>query len=174
LDERFSASLPPATGLGERSLQLSEKEAVQVTPVVMDLHGVADALIGADAWGTRAVSIDYASGLLTYQKEGIHPELMTIYHFTAEPRVTISVNGKHIDAIVDTASPDTLILPRGTASAGRTHARITLAGADLGTMDIRLAGVADARVGNRILSKYLVTIDYGRREIGLWRDPRTL
>jgi hypothetical protein len=172
LDERFSASLPPASG-GERSLQLSEKEAVQFTPVVMDMHNVADGIIGADAWGTRAVSIDYASGLLTYQKEGIHPELMTIYHFSAEPRVTIRVNGKDVDAIVDTASPDTLILPRGTAAAGRTHARIVLAGADLGNLDIRLADVSDARIGNRILSKYLVTIDFGQREIGLWRDPRT-
>ena len=174
LDERFAASLPPASGRGERSLQLSEKEAVQLTPVVMDLHKVADGMIGADAWGTRAISIDYASGLFTYQKEGIHPGLMTIYHFTAEPRVTIVVNGKNIDAIVDTTSPDTLILPRGSASAGRTHAHITLAGADLGNLDIRLAGVSDARIGNRILSKYLVTIDYGKREVGLWRDPRML
>ena len=49
-----------------------------------------------------------------------------------------------------------------------------LAGADLGTLDIRLADVSDARIGNRILSKYLVTIDFGKREVGLWRDPRTL
>jgi hypothetical protein len=174
LDDRFSASLPPAVEHGLRSLQLSEKEAVSFTPVVMDMHKVADGIIGADAWGNRAVSIDYASGLLTYQKEGIHPELMTIYHFDAEPRVTISVNGKSIDAIIDTASPDTLILPRGNADAGRTHARIALAGADLGNLDIRLADVSDARIGNRILSKYLLTIDYGKREVGLWRDPRTL
>jgi hypothetical protein len=32
--------------------------------------------------------------------------------------------------------------------------------------------VARARVGNRLLSHYLVTIDYGRRMVGLWRDPR--
>lgn len=171
LDERFAASLSPALR-GERSLQLSEKESVQFTPVVMDMHKVADGIIGADAWGTRAISIDYASGLLTYQKEGIHPELMTIFHFTGEPRVIITVNGKSIDAIVDTASPDTLILPRGNAPAGRTHARIALAGADLGNLDIRLADVTEARIGNRILSKYLLTIDYGKREVGLWRDPR--
>jgi hypothetical protein len=48
-----------------------------------------------------------------------------------------------------------------------------LAGADLGTIDIRLADVSAPRIGNRILSKFLVTIDYGKREAGLWRDPRT-
>ncbi|MGH9422994.1 MAG: hypothetical protein ACRD3J_23665 [Thermoanaerobaculia bacterium] len=172
LDGSFSASLPAASR--GHSLQLGEKVAVPLTPVVMNLHNVADAIIGADAWDGRAISIDYASGLLTYQKEGIHPELMTIFPFTAEPRVAISVDGKRIGAIVDTASPDTLILPRGNAPAGRTHARITLAGADLGNLDIRMADVSDARVGNRILSKYLLTIDYGKLEVGLWRDPRTL
>ena len=174
LDERFAARLPPAAGHGERSLQLNEKEAVHFTPVVMDMHKVADGMLGADVWGNRAVSIDYASGLLTYQKEGIHPELMTIYRFSDEPKVMIRVNGKDLAAIVDTASPDTLTLPRGTSPAGRTHAHLVLAGADLGNLDIRLADVTDARVGNRILSKYLVTIDYGKREVGLWRDPRTL
>jgi hypothetical protein len=170
LDQHFAAALPRS---GEHMLQINEKESLRFTPVEMDLRKVADGIIGADVWGTRAVSIDYTSGLLTYQKEGIHPELMTLFRFTAEPRVNVVVDGKTIPAIVDTASPDTLTLPRGNAAAGRTHARIELAGADLGNLDVKLADVADARVGNRILSKFLVTIDYGKREVGLWRDPRT-
>jgi hypothetical protein len=174
LDNRFASTLPRLPRSGERTLQLNEKESLRFTPVELDLHKVADGIIGADVWGNRAVSIDYASGLLTYQKEGIHPELMTLYRFTAEPRVNVVVDGKTVAAIVDTASPDTLILPRGNAAAGRTHARVQLAGADLGNVDIRLADVATPHVGNRILSKFLVTIDYGRREVGLWRDPRTL
>jgi hypothetical protein len=172
LDQHFAAALPRSPRSGERLLQLNEKESLHFTPVEMDLHKVADGIIGADVLGRRAVSIDYTSGLLTYQKEGIHPELMTIYRFTAEPRVNVLVDGKTISAIVDTASPDTLTLPRGTAAAGRTHAHIQLAGADLGDLDVKLADAAEARVGNRILSKYLVTIDYGKREVGLWRDPR--
>ncbi len=99
---------------------------------------------------------------------------MTIFRFTAEPRVVVAVDGKQLNAIVDTASPDTLILPRGTAAAGRSHARVQIAGTDFGTLDIRLADVAEPRLGNRILSKFLVTIDYGKHEVGLWRDPRTL
>jgi len=174
LDSRFAAALPPAAWRGMRSLQLNEKEALRFTPVLMDLHGVADGIIGADVWGNRAVSIDYASGLIIYQKEGIHPELMTIYPFADGPRVSIVVNGKTIEALLDTTSPDTLVLPRGSAVAGRVHTRVQLAGADLGSVDVRLADVSEARIGNRILSKFLVTIDYGKREVGLWRDPRTL
>jgi hypothetical protein len=174
LDERFAASLPAAAWRGGRLLQINQKEALHFTPVVLDLHSVADGIIGADVWGNRAVSIDYTSGLITYQKEGIHPELMTIYRFAAEPRVTVIVDGKPVDAIVDTTSPDTLTLPRGAAPAGRTHARLQLGGTDLGNLDIHLADVSDPRVGNRVLSKFLVTIDYGTREVGLWRDPRTL
>ena len=173
LDQQFAAGLPRSPRSAERMLQLNEKESLRFTPVEMDLQKVADGIIGADVWGNRAISIDYTSGLLTYQKEGIHPELMTIFRFTAEPRVNIVVDGKTIPAIVDTASPDTLTLPRGNAAAGRTHARIQLAGADLGTLDVKMADVSDARVGNRILSKFLVTIDYGKREVGLWRDLRT-
>jgi hypothetical protein len=173
LDQHFAAALPRSLHSGERMLQLNEKESLRFTPVEIDLHKVADGIIGADVWGNRAVSIDYTSGLLTYQKEGIHPELMTLYRFTAEPRVNITVDGKTIPAIVDTASPDTLTLPRGNAAAGRTRARIQLAGSDLGTLDVKLADVAEPRVGNRILAKFLVTIDYGKREVGLWRDPRT-
>jgi hypothetical protein len=174
LDTRFATALPAASWRGTRSLQLNEKESLRFTPVVLDLHGVADGILGADVWDGRAVSIDYASGLIIYQKEGIHPELMTISRFTEEPSVSIVVDGKRMDAIVDTTSPDTLTLPRGNAVAGRVHTRVQLAGADLGSLDIRLADVSEARVGNRILSKFLVTIDYGKREVGLWRDPRAL
>jgi len=174
LDSHFAATLPQLPRSGERMLQLNEKESLRFTPVEMDLHRVADGIIGADVWGNRAISIDYNAGLLTYQKEGIHPELMTLYRFAAEPRVNVVVNGQTIPAIVDTASPDTLTLPRGNAAAGRTHARVELAGADLGNLDIRLADVSAPHVGNRILSKFLVTIDYGKHEVGLWRDPRTL
>jgi hypothetical protein len=173
LDSGYAATLPPAAWRGARSLQLTEKEALRFTPVDLDMHHVADGIIGADVWGDRAISIDYASGLLTYQKEGIHPEMMTIFGFTDEPHVTLTVDGKQVDAVVDTASPDTLILPRGSTAGGRTHARVQLAGTDFGDIDLLLADVAEPRVGNRILSKFLVTIDYGKHEVGLWRDPRT-
>jgi hypothetical protein len=73
--------------------------------------------------------------------------------------------------VVDTTSPDTVILPSTTN--GRGTARVNVAGVDFGTTDIRYANVSRARVGNRLLSRFLVTIDYGKKVVGLWRDPRT-
>jgi hypothetical protein len=51
-------------------------------------------------------------------------------------------------------------------------ATVTVADADFGTIDVQYANVTRARVGNRVLSRFLVTIDYGRKVVGLWRDPR--
>ena len=158
---------------GALTVQLSEKESVNFTPLIADLRGAADAILGADVWGGHAVTIDYVSGLITYQKEGIHPEAMTLYQFSGEPKINVSVDGRRISAIVDTTSPDTLVLPRGEEKARRGKATLSVAGTDFGVIDVAYGDVAAPRVGNRVLSKFLVTIDYGRREVGLWRDPRT-
>ena len=88
-------------------------------------------------------------------------------------RIEVSVDGRKVAAIVDTASPDTLVLPRGTAPAGRRAAHVVVGGTDFGNVDVLFADVAQVRAGNRLLSKFLVAIDYGRRQVGLWRDPRT-
>ena len=170
LDATFAQSIG---GQGPLLLKLSDKEALGFTPLVTDLHGAADAILGADVWGRHAVTIDYVSGLLTYQKEGIHPEAMTLYRFNGEPKINVSVDGRTLSAIVDTTSPDTLILPRGTEKAHRASARLAVAGTDFGNIDVAFADVAAPRLGNRVISKFLVTIDYGRGLVGLWRDPRT-
>jgi len=152
------------------AVQLSEKESVRITPVMLDLGGVGDGIVGADVFGKHAVTIDYRSGLVTYQKEGIHPEMMVLFRFAAEPSIEVSVDGRVMSAVVDTASPDTMILPR--TEEGRGSARVMIAGTDFGNLDVKFAKVARARVGNRVLSRFLVTIDYGKRVVGLWRDPR--
>jgi hypothetical protein len=170
-DATFAHSIQLAGG--PVVIQLSEKESVAATPLIADLHGAADAILGADVWGNHAVTVDYVSGLITYQKEGIHPEAMALFRFSGEPKINVVVDGKRISAIVDTTSPDTLVLPRGAAPAHRAKARLTVADTNFGTIDIAYGDVAVPRVGNRVLSKFLVTIDYGRREVGLWRDPRT-
>lgn len=166
LDAHFSRSVGSSP---RHALRLSEKESLPFTAVVADLQGVGDAIIGADVWRAHAVTIDYRAGVVTLQREGIHPELMTLFKFTAQPTITISVDGKSMAAIVDTTSPDTVVLP---GFAGRRNAHVTVAGTDFGQLDVRSANVAVARVGNRVLSKFLVSIDYGRRVVGLWRDPR--
>ena len=172
VDNTFAKSIA-APQRGRLALQIGEKETLGFTPLFADLRGIGDAMLGADVWSNRAVTIDYLSGLVTYQKEGIHPESMTVYRFDGEPKINVMVDGRRVAAIVDTASPDTLTLPRGSAAAHRATAHLTIAGADFGNVDIAMADVTAARVGNRLLSKFLVTIDYGRHQVGLWRDPRT-
>ena len=162
LDDGF-----PAAG---RLLQVREKETLRLSPVRMDLQGVADAIVGADAWGRQSISIDYRSGLVTYQKYGIERSQMQIFRYRDEPSIWVHVNGRRIAAVVDTSSPDTLVLP--SANAGRGTVNVNVAGTDFGPTDVQFANVARARIGNRLLSRFLVSIDYGRRTVGLWRDPR--
>lgn len=163
LDPRFATA-------ASHTLQLNEKQSVRFTAVNADLHGIGDAIIGANAWDSNAVTIDYASGLLTLQREGIHPELMTLFQYADQPMIDVTVDGRVVSAIVDTTSPDSLMLP--AAKAGRHSAHIQIAGVDFGSIDIRAGGVSQPRIGNRLLSKFLISIDYGRRVVGLWRDPR--
>jgi hypothetical protein len=164
IDPRFS-------GRRTNLLQLSEKETLRLATSSLDLRGVADAIIGIEPWRTRAVSIDYYGGLVTYQKDGIHSGHMKIFRYDDAPMIYVNVDGRDVAAIVDTANPDTITLPR--TQPGRGTARIHVAGTDFGTLDVGYANIARARVGNRLLSRFLVTIDYGKRVVGLWRDPRT-
>jgi hypothetical protein len=153
-------------------LHLNHRELLPFTPLVMSLEGLGDALIGSDLWDSHAVTIDYRSGLLTYQKGGIHDDLMTLFRFEAEPTILVEIDGRPTAVVVDTALPDTIVLPRGTAPAGRRTARVTIAGSDFGHVDLAVSDVSRGRIGNRLLSKFLVSIDYGRKQVGLWRDPR--
>jgi hypothetical protein len=159
-------------GGGVHSLQLTQRESLRFSPLAADLHGIADGIVGTDVWGTHAITIDYRTGLLTFQREGIHPELMVVYKFADDPMINVTVDGHMVTAIVDTTSPDTLTLPRTTAAAQRRMAHVQIADTDFGNIDIRTADVMAPRVGNRLLSRFLISIDYGRHQVGLWRDPR--
>lgn len=164
LDPSFAATERPA-------LQISEARTLRVAPASLDLRGVADGIIGADAWDRRAITIDYHKGLVTWQRAGIHPDGMTLFNFQAEPTILVNVDGVDVAAIVDTTSPDTLTLP--SPDTHRTTANVRIAGTDFGSVDIGHADVTQARIGNRLLARFLVTIDYGKRVVGLWPDPRT-
>ena len=152
------------------NLQLGGRDSLRFTPVTLDLGAAGDAIIGADVWEGHAVTIDYRAGLLVYQKERVQPAYMSLFRYDAAPAVDVVVDGQKLGAVVDTALPDTLVLPR--AAVGRGKARVALAGTDFGTIDVKYANVSQPRVGNRLLSKFLVTIDYGKHVVGLWRDPR--
>ncbi len=164
LDSHFAVAPRPDT-----VLQLSEKETLRIDPVAQDLHGVADGIIGADAWRRAAITIDYRAGLVTYQKAGVNRSYMTVFRFQAEPVIVVAVNGRETSVIVDTSSPDTLVLP---GTDGRGTVDIAIAGTKFGPTDVRYLPDAHPRIGNRLLSKFLVTIDYRNRLVGIWRDPR--
>src|SRR5690242_2745812 len=154
------------------ALQLNERQSLPLTPAVDDLHGVADAIIGADVWGRDAITIDYHAGLVTLQKYGIKADMMTLFTYAGAPMIDVIVDGRTIPVVVDTASPDTLTLRSAGTTAGRRSAHVQIAGTDFGEVDVAYADVTTPRVGNRLLSRFLVSIDYGRRRVGLWRDPR--
>jgi len=164
LDSRFAV---PARNTNV--IQLAEKETLRIDPIAQDLHGVADGIIGVEAWRTAAITIDYRAGLVTYQKNGIARGYMTVFRFQAEPMMYVGINGRETAVIVDTASPDTLVLP---GPNGRGTVDVAIAGTLFGPTDVRYAPVSHPRIGNRLLSKFLVTIDYGQRLVGVWRDPR--
>jgi hypothetical protein len=169
IDRAFAAG---TLGGGRASYRLGfgERSTVPIQPLLLDLAGAGDGVIGADVFAAHAVTVDYRSGLLTYQLDGIYPAYMTIFPFTGEPAVTALVDGRSVAAVVDTASPDTLTLAGGQGGRGRAH--VVIAGTDFGSVDVKFANVGRARIGNRLLSKFLVSIDYKRHIVGLWRDPR--
>ena len=152
------------------ALTLGDRATLPLNPLFMDLHGAGDALIGADAFAQRGVTIDYRAGLLTYQKAGMHSAYMTLFRFSTEPAVDVTVDGTRMSAVVDTASPDTITLPAEKEHRGRAH--VTIGTSDLGTVDVHYASVGQPRLGNRLLSKFLIGIDYQNRVVGIWRDPR--
>ena len=164
LDPRYAGRAPHV-------LQLGDKNTVKLQPSTLDLGGVADGIIGVDAWNNRSISIDYHSGLVTWQRQGIEQGLMTMYRYDAAPTIDVNVDNAVVRAIVDTTSPDTLVLPSTTDRRGT--ARVSIAGTDFGAIDVRYANVSHARIGNRLLSRFLVSIDYGKKVVGLWRDTRT-
>jgi hypothetical protein len=162
--------IDPSFATTAERVQLSKDEGAPISPASMSLGNVADAIIGVEPWRNHALSIDYRVGLVTYQKQGIVRDYMTVYRYQAEPTILVNVDGVEVQAVVDTTSPDTLTLP--ASSSRRGSARVQVAGTDFGAIDVGYADVATARVGNRVLSKFLITIDYGKRVVGLWRDPR--
>jgi hypothetical protein len=164
LDTRFAVPARPAN-----VLQLSGRETLRIDPIAQDLGGVADGIIGTEAFRKAAITIDYRAGLVTYQKNGIARGYMTIFKYQVEPMMYVAIDGRETAVIVDTSSPDTLVLP---GPNGRGMVDVAVAGTDFGPTDVRYANVERPRIGNRLLSKFLVTIDYQQRVVGVWRDPR--
>jgi hypothetical protein len=172
LNASFAAALGPAQPRGY-TVQFGRKATTFTAPATVDLHGLADAVLGADSWVAPVVTIDYRTGLISFDKSMLLRDDMVVSRYEGPPSVTVQMDGQQIQAVVDTASPDTLTLPLSYGPAGRGRASVTMGGIQFASVDVRFADVPDAHVGNRLLSKFLVLIDQSRHLVGLWRDPRT-
>lgn len=173
IDPQFAARIDPPTSKGY-VIRIGQRRQIAFRALQIPLHQVADALLGADVFPSTAVSIDYRAQLLSFDKNGIHAEGMTISAFGDEPAVDIVIAGRRTTGIVDTASPETLVVPRSLvfAKGDRAAVDVELGGERFFGVDVRVADVREVRIGNRLLSKFLIWIDYKNHRVGLWRDPR--
>lgn len=154
-------------------LAIGERFTARINPQRADLGAAGDALLAADLWPRSTISIDYLGGLLTVSRDRRpRPNDMQVFSFAGAPTVPITVDGQTWRAIVDTSLPDTLVLPRGSRPASRTNANIELAGRSFNQIDLAWTDTSTPRIGNRLLSRFLVIINYDQSWVGLWPDPR--
>lgn len=168
-DQQFTAE----SGRRGVSVVLGDRYQAVTKPVAMELEELADGILGIDIWRDRSVTVDYRRGLLILGRElepiheGIHHRYETI------PAVPVRIDGREELAVVDTANPDTILLPSSRwGDPRRMPIELTIGEVSLGSVDASVAPVSEIRLGNRVLSRFLVTFDYPRREVTLWPDAR--
>jgi hypothetical protein len=151
----------------------------RAAPVVIELHDAipADGLLGADAWRGRTLTLDYRRSLAVLSAPGPVPEGFHSWSFTGPPRISVTLNGIVLPAIVDSAIPDTAIIPEilldeSEGDGPRRRVNLEIAGVRFDDLDVLSAPTGDIRIGNRILSRFLVRIDFDHRIVALWPDSR--
>lgn len=154
---------------GNLPVVLGSRYSGTAKPVRADLGGLADGILGADVWSRRSVTIDYRRGILILGrdletfKEGLRQG------FDQVPMVPVLVNGNERMAVVDSANPDTVQLPQGEfGAAGRRTIDLQVGEVRFDDLDAGVGPVSEIRIGNRVLSRFLVTVDYPRKEVTLW------
>lgn len=141
---------------------------------ILDLEGSMDGMIGSDVIGP-VVTIDFRRHIASIARRAAPPTRdMKVYRYRGPiPSIPITIDGSERRAIVDTAMPDTLVIPEDWLpgrKAGRAQAHIGLAGEHFESLDVDAAPVRQARIGNRLLSRFLIVIDYGHHRVALWRE----
>jgi len=164
--------------LSSTRLLLGSTLLTRVKPVALDVGDLpADGLLGADAFRGKIATIDYYRGLLILSAWPKPRPQVTPWSFAGgPPRVPVTINGREVWAIVDSALPDTAVIPGeflAAAEGDRGTVDLQVAGVRFDDLDVSITPVVTPRLGNRVLSRFVVTIDYARETIGLWPDPRT-
>ncbi|HEY0593688.1 MAG TPA: hypothetical protein VGF40_18095 [Thermoanaerobaculia bacterium] len=167
LDSDFGGAI---SRRGRTGVHLGERYSATVTPARADLGGIADGVLGGDAWRGRSLTIDYQRGLLVLGK-GLDPVTEDVrFRFRGTPSVRVTIDGAEVTALVDTASPEAIVLPARTWGAeGRRTVTLRIGKTSFEEVDALVAPVGEARLGNRLLAHFLVTVDYPRGEVSLWR-----
>lgn len=153
------------------SVLLRDDVTLQIRPEPLQttLGAIADGVLGADAFEKQIVTIDYAKRLLILGSQRSNPADMAHYSFAGAPQVPVTINGDELPALVDTTSPDTITVPGPRDE--RMQATVAIAGTTL-QESVRVTPGATARIGNRTLARFLLRIDYPRKRVTLWQDPR--
>jgi hypothetical protein len=158
---------------GRVGVNLGDRYSATVDPLRSELGGIADGILGGDVWRGRSLGIDYQRGLLVLG-ERLDPITEGVrFRFRGIPRIRVHIDGVESIAVVDSSSPDTLLLPASRFGAeGRRTVALRIGATPFDRVDARVAPVDEVRVGNRILAHFLVTVDYPRGEVSLWRHGR--
>jgi hypothetical protein len=163
LAARFGAS-------GRIRVELADgRYSTAVTARSAELAQDIDGILGNDVWGKRVLFIDYAKQLLSVADSGDMPEAPRHRFLFGEiPSMRLHLGSREVEALTDT------LFPGAVLAVGPVPARsaIHVDGSSLGEYDIDTAEVSITRVGNTILARYLVGIDFERRLVLLWEDPR--
>lgn len=155
-------------------VRFGQRLKVALNPTSMSLHKLGDATIGADAFPHNAVTIDYAKQLVIL-RPAPDTSQMPRYPFAGAPTVPVIFNGTQTRAVVDTLVPDTMVVPASLVGnrSGRVTVSLSVGGIDFPEVDARVVDVEEIHLGNRLLANFLVTVDYRRGTVALWRDPRS-
>lgn len=134
-----------------------------------EMSSLADGILGGSVFANRTLGIDFRRGVITLSRERVPSQDTEMARFEGIPTFPISIEGTPFRGIIDTTNPDTILLPESVfGSPGRRPISLRIGDLDLGTIDARIAPVSDIRIGNRLLARFFVSIDYERGEISLW------
>ena len=139
---------------------------------VVDLRGEMDAIIGADVLAP-AIVIDFRNRLITRFDRSMPADPNLTHRWRDRPSYPLSIAGTETIGLVDTAVPDTLLVPSTMTGAGnctRCELDVVIAGVTFQNLPVRAADIDEVRIGNRLLQHFLVTIDYAKRTTTL--EPR--
>ncbi|MEO8216191.1 MAG: hypothetical protein ABI718_03825 [Acidobacteriota bacterium] len=162
-------------GTGSPTLRLGNHFRTTVNPARFDLENLADGFVGFDVWRRWTIAVDYRNRLITLLTGDTDRSDLTRYEFSGVPTVPVQVGDEVYQAVIDTALPDTLLLPLNlnpSGLPGRARVNITLAGHTFSNVDVAYGPTSSVRVGNRLLSSFLLFINYPGHWVGFWYDRR--